>query len=208
MPTMYQLSARPGSPIHAVLGVMEALHAPDEAILEGIDGVVDPYRTPDVFVPWLTRWMGLEWLVADPDADAQQRGSASFEPGVGRLRDVVAVGHALAQWRGTEVALHLLLRAATGLDGFTVTEPSDRPFHLVVTAPDEGRAHETVMRRAIEAMKPAACTAELVFAPGSDAPTPEAHPVPEPPAPLDAPDAITLPDPTDVPDIDPTEENP
>ena len=108
----------------------------------------DPYRAPDAFVPWLTRWVGLDWLVADDADDGRRRLDAiradAFPPGLGRLRDVVAAGAALAQWRGTDVGLRLFLTAATGLGGFAVEpSPTDRPFHLVVTAPAE--AHR--MRR-------------------------------------------------------------
>lgn len=169
LPTMFQLAARPGSPLQALLGVMEELHAPDEEILDRIDVVVDPYRSPDEFVPWLTKWMGLEWLLseADPRFDERVDRPAQSGPDLGRLRDIVAIGHALAQWRGTEVALLLMLNAATGLHGFDVYEPPDRPFHIIVTAPDAARSHEELVRRAVEVMKPAASTAELVFAPGA-----------------------------------------
>jgi phage tail-like protein len=164
LPTMYQLAARPGSPLQALLGVMEVLHAPAEEILGRLDDTFDPYRTPDEFVPWLSRWLGLEWLVQGDDDGAGGGHHAEFAPGVGRLRDVVAVGHALAQWRGTQVALVMLLAAATGIEGYSVDEPDGRPFHLVVHAPAEARVHESVVRRAVEVMKPAATRAEIVFA--------------------------------------------
>ena len=58
LPTVFQLSARPGSPLDAALHVMSDLHEPDERLLAAIEHVFDPYRTPDALVPWLTRWSG------------------------------------------------------------------------------------------------------------------------------------------------------
>jgi len=167
LPTMFQLAARPGSPLDAALHVIADLHEPDEELLAEIDAVFDPYRAPDAFVPWLTRWVGLDWLVADEsvDADASARPDLTdaFPPGLGRLRDVVAAGAELAQRRGTDAGLRLFLETATGLSGFVVTEPVDRPFHLVVTAPAEAEPYAAVLRRIIAATKPAYTTAELAF---------------------------------------------
>lgn len=167
LPTMFQLAARPASPLDAALHVMADLHEPDEALLASIESPFDPYRCPDAFVPWLTRWVGLDWLVVDDDDDGPgwSEPADAFPPGLGRLRDIVAIGGALAQWRGTEVGLRLFLTAATGLEGFVVTEPADRPFHLVVAAPAEAEPHAAVLRRIIDATKPACTTAELTFLP-------------------------------------------
>ena len=176
LPTMFQLAARPGSPLDAALLVMEDLHAPDEAILEHIEAVFDAYRCPDAFVPWLTRWVGLEWLVDDDDdGDGQPDWTDpadAFPPGLDRLRDVVALGGTLAQWRGTEAGMLLFLHAATGVEGFAVAEPAGRPFHLVVSAPEPAGRYAGVIRRIVDATKPACSTAEVVF--------PEPDPAPEP----------------------------
>lgn len=164
LPTMYQLSALPDSPLSALIGVMDDLHRPVEETLDELDAVFDPYRSDGAFVPWLCRWLGLDWLVeteGSPGSQHSRPAAASLE--AGRLRDVLAIGHVLAQWRGTEAALVLLLATATGLDGFSVEEPADAPFHLVVTAPADARRHEPAIRRSIEVMKPAAATATLVF---------------------------------------------
>jgi len=185
---MFQLAARPGSPLDAALHVMADLHEPDEALLAEIEAVFDPYRTPDAFVPWLTRWVGLDWLVVDEDVDAEGTRSDltdAFPPGLGRLRDVVGAGAELAQRRGTESGLGLFLTTATGISGFAVTEPVDRPFHLVVTAPAEAEPYAAVLRRIIAATKPAYATAELTFVrpfePAAPA-SPEPPPIPpEPP---------------------------
>jgi phage tail-like protein len=183
LPTMFQLAARAGSPLDAALHVMADLHEPDERLLVSIESVFDPYRTPDAFVPWLTGWVGLDWLVVDESDDSGPGwtdANEAFPPGLGRLREIVAVGAALAQLRGTDVGLRLFLAAATGRDDFVVTEPAERPFHLVVTAPSEVEPYAAVLRRIIETTKPAYTTAELTFAPAPDGapPTPD-EPVPD-----------------------------
>jgi hypothetical protein len=199
LPTIYQLATRPGSPLDAALQVMSDLHAPDEVLLASIEQVFDPYRAPAPFVFWLTKWLGIEWLVADapdevdgPDPDGLTPG---FSPGIGRLRDVLAAGHALAQWRGTEIGMRLFLTAATGELGFTVTQPEDRPFHLVVHVPARAVEHIAVVRRIVEHWKPAATTAEVVTpvpAPEPEAPEESGDTAPDDTAPDDtAPEPIS-----------------
>jgi len=41
---------------------MEALQAPDEAVLERLDAIFDPRRTTDEFVPFLAYWADLTRL--------------------------------------------------------------------------------------------------------------------------------------------------
>jgi phage tail-like protein len=155
---------------------MDDLHAPDEALLDGIEAVFDPYRCPDAFVPWLTRWVGLDWLVDDGDdaGPGWEDAADAFPPGLQRLREVVAIGGTLAQWRGTEAGLALFLRAATGVEGWAISEPADRPFHLVVTGPAAAAPWAAVVRRIVDATKPACSTAEVRLA------EPESEPEPEP----------------------------
>ncbi len=186
LPTVYQLATRPGSPLDAALRVMSDLHAPDEALLASIEQVFDAYRAPEPFVFWLTKWLGIEWLVADApdevDGPDPEGVTPTFSPGIGRLRDVLAAGHALAQWRGTEIGLRLFLTAATGELGFTVTQPEDQPFHLVVHVPVAAVEHIAVVRRIVDHWKPAATTAEVVTpvpAPEPDDAVPDETDTPE-----------------------------
>ncbi|MEE3921610.1 hypothetical protein V2I01_35150 [Micromonospora sp. BRA006-A] len=122
-----------GPPARGVLGalldVMEALHAPDEAVLADVDALFGPYRTPDGFVAYLTRWVAMDHVVAAPRADAP------LPLPVGRLRDLVAHGALLARWRGTPYGMRTALELATGVTGFVLDEPPERPFHLVVRVP-------------------------------------------------------------------------
>jgi phage tail-like protein len=154
LPGVFQRTAREGSPLAALLGVMEALHAPSEQVLENLDALFDPRRAPDRFVPFLARWVDLDLPVTT---------------GLGRLRELAAAGVELSRWRGTARGLLLFLSTATGRKDFEVDErvpgPNGlpRPFHIRVRAPEELAAHRPMLERIIELEKPAYVTYELHF---------------------------------------------
>ncbi|WP_433281079.1 phage tail protein [Micromonospora sp. CA-244673] len=177
LPAAYQRAAGPGSVLGALLDVMESLHAPDEAVLADVDALFAPYRTPDGFVAYLTRWVAMDHVVAAPRADAP------LPLPVGRLRDLVAHGALLARWRGTPYGMRTALELATGVTGFVLEEPADRPFHVVVRVPPAAADRLALVTRIVEAEKPAAVTVEVTTDP---APRPDADPTdpaePEPPA--------------------------
>ncbi|MFF4889131.1 phage tail protein [Micromonospora chersina] len=183
LPAAYQRAAGPGSVLGALLDVMEALHAPDEAVLADVDALFAPYRTPDGFVAYLTRWVAMDHVVAAPRADAP------LPLPLGRLRDLVAHGALLARWRGTPYGMRTALELATGVTGFVLEEPADRPFHVVVRVPPAAADRLTLVTRIVEAEKPAAVTVEVTTDPAAapapdpttDAPVPPAAGDPEPP---------------------------
>ncbi|MGK5444173.1 phage tail protein [Micromonospora sp. URMC 105] len=186
LPAAYQRASVPGSVLFALLEVMEALHAPDEAVLADVDALFGPYRAPDGFVAYLTRWVAMDHVLASPRADAPA------ELPVGRLRDLVAHGAHLARWRGTPYGMRSALELATGVTGFVLDEPVDRPFHLVVRVPPAAADRLAVIARIVAAEKPAAVTAEVVLlgdaGPNRDPPVePEpGHPA-DPGPPVDSP---------------------
>jgi len=154
LPGVFQRTARAGSPLTALLSVMEVLHAPSEQVLENLDALFDPRRAPDRFVPFLARWVDLDLPVTT---------------GLGRLRELAAAGVELSRWRGTARGLLLFLSTATGRKDFEVDErvpgPNGlpRPFHILVRAPGELMAHRPMLERIIELEKPAYVTYELHF---------------------------------------------
>ncbi|MGY4912670.1 phage tail protein [Micromonospora aurantiaca (nom. illeg.)] len=176
LPAAYQRAAGPGSVLGALLDVMEALHAPDEAVLADVDALFGPYRTPDGFVAYLTRWVAMDHVVAAPRADAP------LPLPVGRLRDLVAHGALLARWRGTPYGMRTALELATGVTGFVLHEPPDRPFHLVVRVPPAAADRLALVTRIVEAEKPAAVTVEVVAGDPADPPSDPTPPKPGPPA--------------------------
>lgn len=154
LPGVLQRTAREGSPLTALLGVMDGLHAPSEARLEDLDALFDPRRAPDRFVPFLARWVDLDLPVTT---------------GLGRLRELVAAGVELSRWRGTARGLLLFLSTATGRKDFQLEERvpgsdgSPRPFHIRVRASAELAPHRPMLERIIELEKPAYVTYELQF---------------------------------------------
>jgi phage tail-like protein len=156
LPSAYQRASVPGSVLRALIDVMETLHAPDERILADSDELVAPYRTPDAFPAYLLHWVAMDHVLAAPTREA-----ADALP-VGRLRDLVAEGAMLARWRGTPYGLRRALRLATGVSGFVIDEPADRPFHLVVRTPQTAAGQVALIARIVEAEKPASTTFEVV----------------------------------------------
>jgi phage tail-like protein len=151
LPAVYQrVAGAPGSVLGALLEVMDILHEPDEALLEHVDDLFSAYRTADRLVPFLARWVALDGQLPLP---------------VGHLRDLVAESVLLARWRGTPDGLCRFLSLATGVAGFTVDEPPDRPFHFVVRVPPAAAAHLPLIRRIVVREKPAATTYDIDLSP-------------------------------------------
>ena len=158
LPWVYQRTLSPHSPLDAMLASMEGLHAPADEALATLDRYFDPRRAPDTFVPFLARWLALDWILVRP-AEAYFAPGGTDEPvqsGVGRLRELVAAGTFLAQRRGTASGIVRFLELATGVSGFTVNEHvPGRPFFVAFTMPKAAGSYETMVRTIIEAEKPA-----------------------------------------------------
>jgi phage tail-like protein len=164
LPGVFQAPPRLGGRLKALLETMEGFHAPGEAALAELDALFDPRRTPEGFVPLLARWMDLELPVTT---------------GLGRLRELVAAGAELSQWRGTARGLLLFLSTATGRRDFELDERvpgpdgRPRPFHIRLSAPAELRPHRALLEDIIGREKPAYVTHELHFkAPEAPGPAP------------------------------------
>lgn len=158
LPTAYQRAAVPDSVLRALLDVMETLHEPDEQLLGNVDVLFSPYSASERFVPFLTGWVTLDYLVGVP----RPGGDVRLPLPAGRVRDLIANGAALAKLRGTPIGLRWFLQIATGATGFVIEEPSDQPFHFVVRVPPDAQAYLGVIKRIVEMEKPAATTFEVV----------------------------------------------
>jgi phage tail-like protein len=161
LPAVYQRTAGPGGVLGAVLDVMEQLHAPDEARLETVDDLFAPYRTPERFVAFLAGWVALDPFASPGPAGGLSNGGRPAAVPVGRLRDLVASGAELAQWRGTATGLIAMIETALGVSGVQVQEPPGRAFHIVVRVPAAAAGQLDLVRRITEAVKPAATTYEI-----------------------------------------------
>jgi phage tail-like protein len=194
LPWVFRRAAGEGGVLQALLAAMESLHAPDEAALAALDSLFDPRRTPARFVPFLARWVDLDWLFEAPATGRARVGAPGLPSGVGaaRLRELVAAAAYLSQWRGSARGLLLFLEIATGLRGFALdedvldTEGRPRPFHVRLRGPAAAAAQRALIARIVEFEKPAHVTYELSFeAPAVDAeaapavpPSPAASPTP------------------------------
>ena len=145
LPAVFRRVVRTGTPLRALLEVMEALHAPDEEILTDLPSYFDPYTTPDEFVPYLATWVDLDWLL--PSC------------GLGRLRELIAAAPELSRWRGTAEGLERFLETATGVQGFGVDDAvKAKPFHIVVRAPASAKSCQALVEKIVEMEKPAYVT--------------------------------------------------
>ncbi len=161
LPAVFQKAAEPGSPLAALLDVMERLHAPAENALEGLDATLDPRRTSEPFVHFLARWVDLDrfFEVARGRAPSSR---LLISTGPGHLRELIASAAYLSKWRGTRKGLILFLEIATGLRGFEIDEEL-RPFHIRVRAPAEAAPHRAMIERIIALEKPVYVTTEPVI---------------------------------------------
>ena len=167
LPGIFQRTVQEGTPLFALLEVMERLPAVDEAVLDQLDAFFDPYRTPDAFVPFLTGWVDLDWLLLEVPEEFTELAPPPLPSGIGRLRELVATATFLAQWRGTAKGLLRFLETATGVQGFVIEEQVPgpdglpMPFHIRIRAPQETAPYRVMIERIIESEKPAYVTYEL-----------------------------------------------
>jgi phage tail-like protein len=173
LPEVFQRTLSPGSPISALVELMEALHERDEQVLATVDCAFSAYRAPERFVSFLARWVDLDRFFPPPPPGALPGdwSPQSLPTGPGRLRELIAAAAFLSQWRGTARGLRSFLQTATGLHGFEIDERVagadglPRPFHIRVRAPEEAAPHRALIDRIIAQEKPAYVTYELEFGP-------------------------------------------
>lgn len=154
LPGVYQRALRSSGVLNGLLDAMEGMHAPTEATLAAVEDLFSPYRSPDRMVPFLLGWVAFDHVLP-----------TGHQPPVamGRLRDLLSIAAAIARHRGTATGLRAAITTATGV-AVWVTEPPDRPFHVVVQVPAAAADQLAVIRRLVEAEKPAAVTADVVVA--------------------------------------------
>jgi phage tail-like protein len=159
LPLVIQRSVDRSPPLAALLGVMESMHEPSLAVLATFDAVLNPFTTPDRFVPVLASWLGLE-----PILELRSDGSAGISSGTGRLRELAAASARLGKWRGTAKGLLEILAVATGVSGFTIDE-ARQPFHFDLHVPAAAAVHGDLIDRIVAMEKPAYVTCNVIVAP-------------------------------------------
>ena len=167
LPEVFQVAADTSSPLQALLAVAEDMHGPVRQVLDRIHTVPDPGRAPSSLIPFLSRWVDLDWLtLPGPEGGAQYggAGSGSF-PATGaipisRQRDLISAAAQLSARRGTVDGLTRFLHLATGVPGFDV-ESVPGAFHIKVLVPAEAGGQLELVRRIVKGMKPAHVTDEV-----------------------------------------------
>src|SRR4051794_2717313 len=109
LPAIFQRTIYPETPLFAILGAMEQFHAPSEEILANLSDVFNPRSTPDLFLPYLSRWVNLEWLFEPMLQDwcRDMSRPVPFPPGLGSMRELVALAYRLNRESGTAKGLLL-----------------------------------------------------------------------------------------------------
>ncbi|MDQ4125565.1 MAG: phage tail protein [Actinomycetota bacterium] len=166
LPSVFERTVDGGGPLAPLLDVMEHLHEPAERVLSELDAYLDPVRTRDDFVPMLARWLDLDWLMVENPEEALPSDFAPLASGTGRMRALAGAAASLSKLRGTVDGLTRFLEIATGVRGFSIYEnvtadSATRPFHLLVSVPAPARGYEAMVRRIVEAQKPAYATYEI-----------------------------------------------
>jgi phage tail-like protein len=163
LPENYQLAAVDERGVmSAMLGIMEAMHAPVDRVLRSIDSFFDPFRAPDAFVLMQASWLGLDryfdWSGGVPGV-----GDARYPAGTDQLRLLIAEFPQLVRSRGTHRSLSRFLEVATGVRGFLVEDgkSADEAFHVVVDCPAEATPLEDLVKRIVAGERPAHATWEV-----------------------------------------------
>src|SRR5260370_14987494 len=113
------------NPLDAMLGAMESLHAPAEAILDQIDSMCNPHRASDAFGPFLAHWVDLERIFAP-----REEGDNLVSTGLGRLRELIRIAPYLSKWRGTKQGLRRYMETSTRVTTITIPHhESARLYH-------------------------------------------------------------------------------
>ena len=152
LPEVLRRTVVPGSPMSALVGVMESMHAPAEEALRGFPSVLDPRATPDRFVGMLATWVDLARLDATPAGRID----------AARMRLLVSLAAELADWRGTPGGLMWLLTLATGVAGLQLE--STGPFAVRIVVPPASAAQADLVREIAAQEKPAHLVVEVVVA--------------------------------------------
>ena len=123
LPEVMRRTVVADSPMAALVGVMEAMHAPSEAALQEFPLALDPLTTPDRFVDMLATWVDLARLDETPAGRIDRA----------RMRLLVSLAADLSHWRGTPGGLMWILGLATGVEGLNLDEAG--PFRARITVP-------------------------------------------------------------------------
>jgi hypothetical protein len=170
LPEIFRRTIVPGTPLSALLEVMELLHERASRAIGRWDELLDPLLTDDDWVPFLGRWLDQERFFEAGRATDHCDSGVTQSNRLGRLRELAGAGAQIAQWRGTARGLLLVLETVTGLPGQFMIDEQVRgpgsdvlPFHICVRAPASVLSDRCLLDRIIQQEKPAYVTYTLEF---------------------------------------------
>lgn len=156
LPEVFRTAAQTNAPLQALSAVAEDFHAPVHRVLDALPSYFDPYQTPEAMLPFLSRWVDLDWLSMRSNHDDDS--GASVVPD--RLRDLLANAAELSAQRGTAQGLCRFLHLATGVPGFTIEDVAG-DFHVNVGVPASAAGQLSLVNRIVATMKPAHTTCRI-----------------------------------------------
>jgi phage tail-like protein len=162
LPEVFQVAADTSPAMQALVAVAEDMHRPVREVLDSIHTVPDPGRAPASLIPFLSRWVDLDWLTL-PDPGRPDSSRSGTIP-LARQRDLIEAAADLSARRGTVDGLTRFLHLATGVPGFAV-ESVPGGFHIKVLVPPAAAAQLELVGRIVKGMKPAHVTDELELLP-------------------------------------------
>ena len=172
LPDVFRRSLAPGSPLAALLHVMDSLHAPVEDAIAQFPDYLDPMRTPELYLPMLARWLDLDRLFDHRMIGRKVPPGRLLPTGIGPLRELIARAAELSRWRGTARGLQSFLETATGRTGFQILESPPgpdghpQPFHIRIICPAAAHRDRQLIMQIVQSEKPAYVTVdELQFEP-------------------------------------------
>ena len=128
------------------LRIMENILQPIEGVITNIACYLDPYLTPEEFLPWLAGWVG----VIDDDTWPLER-----------RREMVRRAAELYRWRGTRRGLMEHLRIYAGVQPIIQDNTGPHAFSVTLLVEDPAAIEEDTIRAIIEAHRPAHTTYRL-----------------------------------------------
>jgi hypothetical protein len=169
LPDVFKQAITGADPLSALIGVMEDLHARDEEILADFGRFLDPRRTGDEWVPYLSWWVDEAWLFIDPPDDPYAQPGRPFPGGSGALRELVASAAYESKWRGTSAGLIRVLEKATRVRGYRIDEAVKDasgvplPFVIRVVVPAGAERFLELVARIVAHEKPAHVIAQVAL---------------------------------------------
>lgn len=167
LPEIFQQTAKENNPLSGFLSAMEIMHSDSEEILKNLDTFFDPARTKESFIPFLLKWVDLDWMISTDLFDKPENEQLTSLIKTENLRELIANAWYLSKWRGTAKGLIMFLEIATGINGFKINETVKNedgetiPFHIAVHVPEGAEKMIHIIELIIEKEKPAYVTNEI-----------------------------------------------